>query len=329
MRVLITGGAGVLGSNLVELLVKKGHDVSVMDIVRAEDAWRLNSVIDSIKYLWRSLNDVSRKVIKDVDLIIDCAIGSADRPFGIESPHHTTYGNIFPPLHLLEAVRGLSGKRPLIIYPSSFNALYGHGEIEYHEGLLPNPSSLYGWTKASSEMLYLTYYRSYNIPVVVTRTGSAFGPRGRSDELIHKLIIYALNNANFYLRSPHAKRLWTYAKDVVHFYDRLINRLENEPDEIIGKILHVAGNKNDEIIENIKVAKKIKELTNSGMKIIEGEYEPGEIVNGNPISFNINSSITRKLLKWGPEYTLEDGLKETITWFEHNLWRYQVINVNK
>ena len=324
MRILVTGGAGVLGSHLAELLVNRGYEVKVIDIMRPEEAWRLEKIMDFINYLWKSVNDISKEDLSDIDIIFDCAIGSADRPFGISSPLHAMEGNISPPLHLLETVRQLENK-PLIIYPSSFNALYGYNSESYSENLLPNPTSVYGWTKAAVELLYLSYYRSYDIPVIITRTSSAFGPKGRSDELPHKLILYSLKGSeSFYLKSPHAKRLWTYVKDISNFYQKLLDYIESSPNELSGTIFHVAGNKTDEVIENIKLATIIKTLTKSDMNIIKGEYEPGEIVNGKPISFNIETSLTRELLHWEPKYSIEDGLKETINWFRDNLWKYYI-----
>ncbi len=328
MKVLITGGAGVLGSNLSMMMLKRGYDVTVMDIVRPEEAWRLEEIIDSLNYLWKSTLDISREDVKNFDIVIDCAIGSADRPFGTSSPEHSAYGNVFPALHLLEAVKKIQNRQnPVIIYPSSFNALYGHGSKAYNEDFLPNPISLYGWTKASTELLYMAYHKSYDIPVIITRTASAYGPKGRSDELPHKLIIYALKrNQKFYLRSPLATRLWTYAKDIMNFYDKLLDLLEKDPEVIYGKTLHCAGNKKNEIIKNVELANKIKHLTNSDMEIIMGEYEPGETIGGTPLTFNVDNSYTQSILRWKPSYTIDDGLKETIEWFKENLWRYNIVS---
>lgn len=92
------------------------------------------------------------------DLVFDCAIGFADRPFGSESPQNTTLSNVIPSLTLLEKARRLD-KRPMIIYPSSFNALYGLGnDVIISEDSLPLPTSIYGWTKASVELLFRTYF---------------------------------------------------------------------------------------------------------------------------------------------------------------------------
>lgn len=318
MRVFIAGIAGVLGSNLARLCLDLGYEVRGNDIVRKEEAWRLAEIMDEIEYLWKSSWDLCRHDLKGVDVVIDCAIGFADRPMGLASPQHVMIGNLMPALRLLEAVRRLK-PMPYVIYPSSFNALYGHRPGHtFTESTPPKPSSLYGWTKASAELLYYNYYRCYNVPVIITRVGSAFGPKMRSDELPARLIIHALKGRDFSLRSPMAKRLWCYAKDVLRFYERLFQKMW----ECVGLTLHCAGNRGDEIITNLELAERIKRLTGSDFEIYEAEYEPGEMVDGKPIDFSIDSSFTRQLLNWEPKYSIEEGLKETIDWFKENLWRY-------
>jgi len=229
VKALIAGGAGVLGSNLSLLLLRKGYQVTVMDIVRREEAWRLADlgVLGDVNYVWKNVADVTADDVKDYDLVIDCAIGYADRPMGISSPTSVMLGNLLPPLRLLEALRQADFKG-YAIYPSSFNALYGHrsGAV-FSEFTPPLPNNVYGWTKGAAELLYHSYRRQYGLRTLVTRVGSAFGPRGRSDELPHRLIIYGLLGKRFTLRSPYAKRVWTYAEDAIGFYDRLLERLDD------------------------------------------------------------------------------------------------------
>jgi len=323
VSVLITGGAGVLGSSLAEMLVSKGFRVTCLDYVRAEEAWRLYSIMDRVRYVWKSSLDITRNELRDVDIVIDCGISVADRPLGTLSPLHTTINNIVPPLKLLETVKHLK-KRPIVIYPSSFNSLYGHVNKTLNESTAPSPTSIYGWTKACVELLYMTYYRTFNVPTIVVRTGSTFGPKGRSDELPHKLILYCIKGRNyFYLRSPGAKRLWTFIEDVLAFYDVLLNKICSG-ENFAGMILHVAGNKGDRIITNMELAKMIIEITGAKIKIIEGEYEPGEIIEGSPVNFKIDPSFTRSLLNWQPKYTLNEALKITVEWFKKNTNRYSM-----
>ena len=318
MKALVAGGAGVLGSNLSWLLLKKGYQVTVMDIVRREEAWRLADlgVLDDVNYVWKNVADVTADEVKGYDLVIDCAIGYADRPMGISSPTSVTLGNLLPPLRLLEALRQADFKG-YAIYPSSFNALYGHrtGAV-FSEFTPPLPNNVYGWTKGAAELLYHSYRRQYGLRTLVTRVGSAFGPRGRSDELPHRLIIYGLLGRRFTLRSPYAKRVWTYAEDAIGFYDRLLERLDDVYESGVFT-LHLVGNKGDEVTTNVELAKRVKKYVPS-LDWVEGEYEPGE----RDVDFTYDSTLTRTLLKWSPQFSLDEGIERTVAWFKENLWRY-------
>lgn len=326
MRLLITGGAGVLGSLLSRVFIDMGHKVQVVDISRKEEAWRLFDVFPQVDYVWKSVMDISRSDLQEFDMVLDCAIGFADRPFGTESPQTTTVSNILPSLNLLEKSRKLE-KRPIIVYPSSFNALYGHLNDVIDENSLPLPTSVYGWTKASVELLYLTYHFSYGVPVVITRTSSSFGPKGRSDELPHRLMLSMVNDSStFYLRSPYAKRLWTFSEDVSSFYRSLIENTDSLGDQLHGKILHLGGNKEDRILTNVELSKLISDVAGKDIQINMGEYEPGEVVNGRPVTFEQDANATRKLLGWSPSWSLEEGLRITYEWFRDHRDRYEYKN---
>ena len=318
MKALVAGGAGVLGSNLSWLLLKKGYQVTVMDIVRREEAWRLADleVLGDVNYVWKNVADVTADDVKGYDIVIDCAIGYADRPMGISSPTSVMLGNLLPPLRLLEALRQADFKG-YAIYPSSFNALYGHrtGAV-FSEFTPPLPNNVYGWTKGAAELLYHSYRRQYGLRTLVTRVGSAFGPRGRSDELPHRLIIYGLLGKRFTLRSPYAKRVWTYAEDAIGFYDRLLERLDDVYESGVFT-LHLVGNKGDEVTTNVELAKRVKKYVPS-LDWVEGEYEPGE----RDVDFTYDSTLTRTLLKWSPQFSLDEGIERTVAWFKENLWRY-------
>ncbi len=318
MKALIAGGAGVLGSNLSWLLLRKGYQVTVMDIVRREEAWRLADlgILGDVNYVWKNVADVTADDVKGYDLVIDCAIGYADRPMGISSPTSVMLGNLLPPLRLLEALRQADFKG-YAIYPSSFNALYGHrpGAV-FSEFTPPLPNNVYGWTKGAAELLYHSYRRQYGLRTLVTRVGSAFGPRGRSDELPHRLIIYGLLGKRFTLRSPYAKRVWTYSEDVLGFYDRLLERLDDVYESGVFT-LHLVGNKGDEVTTNVELAKRVKKYVPS-LEWVEGEYEPGE----KDVDFTYDSTLTRTLLKWSPQFSLDEGIERTVAWFKENLWRY-------
>jgi CDP-glucose 4,6-dehydratase len=322
-NILITGGNGVLGSSLSNAFVSIGNTVTVTEIDRKEECWRLKelNILDRVKFLWKSSMDIEPVDLRGTDIVIDTAIGFPDRPFCTNSPRSAMEMNISPALGILEAVRKMD-ERPLMIYPSSFNSLYGSKET-YDECSLPNPASIYGWTKSSAEQLFWTYKRSFGIPIVITRVGSGYGEMMRTDELVAKLIISCIDEEKFVLRSPESKRLWTYVGDVVNAYVQIANLCDNGSKSAIvkqlgseGRVLNIAGNLFDEIVTNTKLAEIIYRLSGTEMEaVLSEEYEPGELINGKPIDFSFDAVWSRKILNWKPETSLADGLQRTIRWF--------------
>lgn len=315
MRITVIGAAGVVGSALTERFLEMGMSVDCMDICRIDEAWRLNRVKDSVRYLWKASNDMSRDDIRGADVIIDAGLGVADRPLGTASPAHTVSTNVIPPLRVLDTVSRMD-KMPVVIYPSSFNTLYGHpAGSRYGEAMLPNPSSVYGWTKAAVELLYMTYHRAHGVPCIVTRVGSGYGARMRSDELPARLILNVLSGTDIRLRSPEAKRLWTYGRDIIDFYERLVD----DPLPYVGRTLHCAGNADNRIVANTELARLVVELGGrDDIDIIPGPYEAGELVDGKPVSFDIEGDSPL----WKPRFTLREGMASTLEWFRENISRY-------
>jgi nucleoside-diphosphate-sugar epimerase len=320
MKIHITGVAGAVGSALAKILTEKGYDVQGNDVARIEEAWRLRGV--ELKYIWRATEDLSAEDLSGVDLIIDAGLAVPDRPLGTASPMHAMMGNLIPPLRLLELARRLD-RRPMLIYLSSFNSLYGWGDRKYFEGLPPNPSTVYGWTKAAAELLYMTYKRSFGVSVVITRVGSAYGPGGRADELPHKLILYGLMDKTFRLRSPRAVRAWTYIEDVLNFYATLVDFIDGgNRCEVAGNVFHVAGAKDRKTVTNMELAETVARIVPLRYAFSEDEYEPGEGNKANPLKFEYSIELAEKMFRWRPEHTLEEGLRKTADWFKEHLHLY-------
>ena len=316
MRVLITGGAGVVGSALAERFAGMGMAVTCLDICRIDEAWRLEGVREQVRYLWKATNDIVSDDLRGIDVVIDAGLGVADRPLGGSSPGYTALANLLPPLRVLEVVSRMD-RMPAVIYPSSFNTLYGHARGQrYSARMLPSPSSPYGWTKAAAELLYMSYHRSHGIPCVVTRVGSGYGPRMRSDELPARLALDVIRGRDIELRSPGASRLWTFGPDIVDFYGRLIERVG----EYVGQTLHCAGNADGRIVTNMELAEMIVGIGGrGGARIAAGEYERGEVVDGRPISFEVEEGPSPL---WKARFTLREGMERTFRWFEENAGRY-------
>ena len=315
---MVIGGAGVIGSALTRRFAGMGMRVKCMDVCRVDEAWRLADV-DGYRsmYVWKASNDLERGDLAGIDVVVDCGLGVADRPLGNSSPSYTVDANLSPSLRVLETVRRMDPeRRPHVIYPSSFNTLYGHpAGSTYSASTLPNPSSLYGWTKAAVELLYTTYRKAHGIRCTVTRVGSGYGPRMRSDEFPARLMLNMLRGSGTTVRSPRASRLWTYGEDIVDFYAGLVEDLDAHG----GRTLHCAGNADNRIVDNMELARLVAEIAGRGdAEIAEGPYEPGEIVDGRPVSFEADCSSPL----WNPRVTLRRGMEKTLEWFGENLHRY-------
>ena len=322
-NILITGGNGVLGSSLSDAFISRGDEVTVTEITREQECWRLRelNILDKVRFIWKSSLDLEPADLHGTDVIIDTAIGFPDRPFCNYSPKSAMEMNIGPALGLLEAARKMD-ERPLMIYPSSFNSLYG-GTGTYDELSKPNPASVYGWTKSAAEQLYWTYNRSFGIPVLITRVGSGYGEMMRTDELVAKLVIAAIKQEKFVLRSPGSKRLWTYIGDVVNAYLRIAELFDDGSNRDLvselnkdDRVLNIAGNLSDEIVTNTKLAETIHEISGKGPQVVlTEEYEPGELIDNRPVDFSFDADWSRKVLNWKPEISLSEGLRRTIRWF--------------
>jgi len=320
MKILVLGGAGELGSNFSKLCLDMGHEVRIIDLVRFFEAWRLRElgIADKVEYVWKSTLDLTCEDVAPFGLILDCAC-QADRPLGTNSPRHTLTDNLLGPLHLLETIKQVSNYKPFIIYPSSSVEFLGVPKEEQPitERTYPKPTNLYGLTKWMAEELYLTYYRTFNIPCMIIRTGSCYGPMMRTDQFIAQCIIKCLRGEDVIVKSPEATRTYTYTGDVLQFYKLLLEKFEADWVPFQGLIIANGGNAENKPYETIEIAKMIQEITNSDNNIFEGNYEYGEqTLDGKPVFQWEKGEVAEKMLGWKPIYTLRHGLIDTVDWFE-------------
>ncbi|MEM2905001.1 MAG: NAD(P)-dependent oxidoreductase [Candidatus Bathyarchaeia archaeon] len=323
MNVAVLGGAGELGSSFAKLCIDRGYKVKIIDLTRKLEAWRLNwlGIADKVNYVWKSTFDLEEQDV-EADLILDAAC-QADRPLGTSSPRYTLQNNLLGPLTLLERVSRLpTPDRPTIIYPSSCVEFLGvpRGEQPITERTVPKPTNIYGWSKFASEELYLTYHRAFQLPCMIIRTGSCFGPGMRTDQMVAQVTVKCLRNESILVRSPRATRSYTFTEDVMDFYRLLLDRFESDPAALNGLILSNGGNAENKPYETLEVARMIRELTQSRSELIEGGYEPGELIDGRPVFQWESSELAFKLLGWKPKTTLREGLEKTIRWFKD--WKY-------
>jgi len=339
-EIMITGVAGELGGSVAKLALDMGFKVRGNDVIREKEAWRFGwlGIADQIDYLWKATQDLVPRDLKDTDVILDCGC-YADRPLGETSPRTVLENNITAPQHLLEMVRNMRVQpQPLLIYPSSFVIFFGVlPGTSITETTNPAPKGVYALSKYYAEELYRCYYQTYGVPTIITRVGSCFGPGGRSDQFIHRIIIEMLQGRDVSVISPYAGRAYTYAADALDFYRLLLENMPTEPltsppaHRLVGVTLHDAGCKENKPYLNMDIAEKVRELTGHPTEpITDSRYESTEQVYDPSRKHMVpvvqhtdwENSLAHAVLGWKPKHTIEEGLKETIDWFKENLDRY-------
>jgi len=310
MRCFVTGCAGAAGSALVKQLLQKGYDVAGCDIVAPVDAYRLKDVIGQVEYQWKSIHDLQPEDLEGVDVLADFS-AQANTPLGLTAPRYTLWENLDGLTNLLECARhsGIS----LFIYPSS-GVIFGrtppsHLPIKETEPF--TPSNPYAATKACSEILCMSYYRCYSVPVTIIRIGMGFGPGMRKDESIAQFIIKTLKGVkHFKVESPQTTRDPSYLENVL---DAWIKVLEAPRENVIGDVFHISNGVEISILD---LAKKCAEITAEHANLPVPKVEPLDSYRRGEKGMRQHLDISKAnvILGWQPKISLEEGIRRTAKW---------------
>lgn len=240
MRVLVTGGAGFIGSHLVDRLLAEGAAVRVLDNLATGHRHNLAHVIDDIDYHEADLRNfpMLAQVVDDIDLIYHQA-ALASVPRSVNDPQTTFDVNVTGTLNLLVAARDAGVRR--VVFASS-SSVYGDSPISpKHEALTPNPLSPYAISKLSGEQLCTVFNNLYDIETVSLRYFNVFGPRQDPDSpyaAVTPKFIRALMSGErpVIYGDGEQSRGFTYISDVVEG-----NMLAGHVPEAAGKVLNLAS----------------------------------------------------------------------------------------
>ena len=310
MKILVTGGAGFIGSNIVRKLVELGHSVRVLDNFATGQRDNLSGYIDSIEMIEGDIRDfwTVAKATKDIECIIhEAALPSVLR--SIDNPLTTTEVNINGTLNLLEASR-FNGVRRLIFASSS--SVYGDSvENCKHEELKPRPKSPYAITKLAAEEYCLIFNQLYGLETVALRYFNVFGPRQNPNSqysaVIPKFIIKMLAD-----EPPPINGDGTTSRDFT-FVENVIAAtiLALEKHTAVGKVINVACNKAYTINDLVQSLNQIMG------KSIRPQYLPE--IKGEVKHSLADISRARELLGYSPAVDFNAGLAATVKWFESKL----------
>jgi dTDP-glucose 4,6-dehydratase len=315
MRILVTGGAGFIGSEFVRQGVKRGFRLVVIDkLSYAGDADRIENVAKKLKFY--RMDIANRKAVLEVfkkhkpDVVVNFAAEThVDR--SILDPAPFLKVNIGGTFSLLEAAREMKNFRKFIHV--STDEVYG--EIEkgwFTEESCLNPNSPYSASKASADMIVRSYQRTYGLPALVVRPSNNYGPWQYPEKLIPVVIIKALNNEPVPVYGKGLNvREWLYVEDCVEAIYALIEK------GWAGEAYNVGSGQEK---TNIEVVKTILEILGKPESLISFVKDRP----GHDWRYSLDLKKIRKETGWRAKTDFRTGVKSTIEWnLAHKDWLFK------
>ncbi len=318
-KILVTGSDGFIGSHLTEELVKKGYQVRAFVCYNSFNSWGwLESLpLDIMKEVEVFPGDVRdphgvAEAMQGMDAVFHLAALIAI-PYSYHAPDAYVDTNIKGTLNVLQAARRLETGRVLV---TSTSEVYGTAQYVPIDEKHPfQGQSPYAATKIGADRLAESFYRSFQLPVTVVRPFNTYGPRQSARAVIPTIITQLLaGKQQIKLGSLTPTRDFNYVKDTVRGFLSVF-----ESDQTIGEEINIATQKE---ISIGTLARELIRLMNPEAEIVcEGERMRPEKSEVNRL-LGCNAKICR-LTGWKPQYALEEGLKETISFFKGNLEKYK------
>lgn len=319
MKVLVTGSDGFIGSHLTEELVKKGYQIKAFVYYNSFNNWGWldtlpKHIMENVEVFQGDIRDPNgvEDAIKGVEAVFHLAALIAI-PFSYHSPDTYVDTNIKGTLNVLQAARKLETKRVLV---TSTSEVYGTAQyIPIDEKHPFQGQSPYSATKIGADRLAESFYRSFQLPVTIVRPFNTYGPRQSARAVIPTIITQLLTGkTEIKLGALTPTRDFNYVKDTVNGFVSIY-----ECDKTIGEEINIATQNEISIGE---LAKELIRQINPNAKIICDEKrlrpEKSEVNR----LLGCNEKIMR-LTDWKPQYSLEEGLRNTITFLKGNLDKYK------
>ena len=318
-KIIVTGGSGFIGSNLVNFLIQKNFFVINID-KQSYSSNNYNKILNKNYKLFKLDINNKKELISIIRKYRPMAIFNlaaethVDR--SIDGPKNFINSNFVGVFNLLEAIRYLKKKDNVKLRLIHVSTDEVYGDIKKNERSNENfsykPSSPYSATKAAADHLIKAYIRTYKIDAVISNCCNNYGPFQFPEKLIPKILYNIFNNKELPIYSKgHNIREWIYVKDHCNALYKLFLRGRS------GQSYNVGSNIN---LKNIDLVKKILELCKK-QKIEIGAKSKISFIKdraGHDLRYALNSNKIKKEINWKNKTNINDGLFHTIKWYKNN-----------
>ncbi len=305
-RILVTGGAGFLGSHLCDRLIKDGHDVLCLDNFFTGSKQNIAHLIGNPNFeLMR--HDVTYPLSVEVDQIFNLACPASPIHYQLD-PVQTTKTSVHGAINVLDLALRLKAR----VFQASTSEVYGdpeqHPQQESYWGRVNpiGPRSCYDEGKRCAETLYFDYHRQYNLDIKIVRIFNTYGPRMHPNDgrVVSNFIVQALKGEDITMYGTGSQtRSFCYVDDLIEGFVRMMATEKG----VTGPIN--LGNPGE--FTMLELAEKVIQLTGSKSKLV---FMP--LPTDDPKQRQPDITLAQENLGWEPKVDLEDGLKETINYFK-------------
>ena len=324
-KIIVTGGLGFIGSNLIDLLLKKNfYIINIDKATYSSNLYNVKEFKNSKRYKYIKLDIKDKKInhvfqkYKPIGIFNLAAETHVDR--SIDNPNEFINSNIMGVYNLLECFRVYSKKyKNCKLIHISTDEVYGDvikGRSKENDPY--KPSSPYAATKASSDHLVYSYLKTFKIKAIITNCSNNYGPRQHPEKLIPKLIYNVINNKPLTLYGKGKNlREWIHVADHCEALIKVFQRGK------IGEFYNIGSNLNS---RNIDIAKLIIKIGKKKLKL--GKNAKIKFVKDRPghdFRYALNSSKINNKLKWKAKINIKKGLENTFEWYLKNIRYYTTI----
>jgi len=306
MRYLVTGGAGFIGSNTVDELVRRGHSVVVLDDLSSGKEDNLAEIRNKITFIKGSITDIEvvRKAMHEAEYVLHLAARTSV-PRSVKDPIETNKINIDGTLNVLVAAKELKVKR--VVFAASSSAYGETPTLPKVETMPPQPISPYGVTKFVGELYGQTFGRCYGLENVSLRYFNIFGPRQDpsspySGVLAKFCTAFLEDSQPVVFGDGEQTRDFTYVENAVQ-----ANLLACEAPNVSGKVFNVG------VAGRVSLNAVLRELGKITGKTLDAKYDPPR--DGDIRDSQADISQAKEFLGYDPQVTFEDGLARTFEWY--------------